>query len=501
MEQLHFDIGQVLKKLRELKPSKAAGPDGLHPKMLRELATSLATPLTTIYETSLRTMTVPADWKSANISAIHKKGARTSPGNYRPVSLTSVLCKVMEKFVRDSLLQHLENNNILSEQQFGFLSGRSTALQLLRVLDEWTEVLDRGGEVDVIYMDFKKAFDSVPHKRLMAKLKGYGVTDPMLGWIQSFLSERTQSVVVGSSRSTPRPVTSGIPQGSVLGPVLFVIYINDLPLAVKSRLFLFADDAKIYRPIVTTDDRAVLQQDLRSMGGWSLIWLLIYHPEKCKSMTVSNDGGTREEAIYQLGDTVLQQTTSEKDLGVTIDSTLSFDTHITAAVNKANRVMGVIRRTFKHLDAETFKLLYKSLVRPHLEYAHSAWKPHLRKHIDLIESVQRRGTRQIPGLSHLSYPERLQLLGLPTLAYRRLRGDMIETFKIARGYYNNSACGTLLHYSHNTRTRGHSLKLETRACRSGTRDSISTQSGSSRCGMHSLSPWYRLPASTPSSAA
>ena len=123
-------------------------------------------------------------------------------------------------------------------------------------------------------------------------------------------------MVVGSSRSTPRPVTSGIPQGSVLGPVLFVIYINDLPLAVKSRLFLFADDAKIYRPIVTTDDRAVLQQDLRSMGGWSLIWLLIYHPEKCKSMTVSNDGGTREEAIYQLGDTVLQQTTSEKDLGV-----------------------------------------------------------------------------------------------------------------------------------------------------------------------------------------
>lgn len=128
--------------------------------MLRELATSLATPLREVFETPLRTGTVPAEWKKANISAIHKKGDRSSPGNYRPVSLTSVLCKVMEQFIRDSLLQHLETNNTLSKQQLGFLSGRSAALQLLRVLDEWTAVLDQGGEVDVIYMDFKKAFDS-----------------------------------------------------------------------------------------------------------------------------------------------------------------------------------------------------------------------------------------------------------------------------------------------------------------------------------------------------
>ncbi len=287
LESPHFTVSQVAKKLHSLNPSKAPGPDGAHPRVLKELDECIAPALTEIFETSLQTKTVPDEWKRANVSAIFKKGDRKVAGNYRPVSLTSVIGKILESLQRDCLIDHLRRNNILSKQQFGFLSGRSASLQLLRVLDEWTQQLDDGREVDVVYMDFKKAFDSVPHERLLAKLEGYGVTDPMLGWIRSFLSDRTQRVVVRSAASPWRPVTSGIPQGSVLGPVLFVIFINDLPGAVESSLYLFADDSKISRPILSALDRDILQQDLNKMHSWSEDWLLSFHPEKCKVMTVS----------------------------------------------------------------------------------------------------------------------------------------------------------------------------------------------------------------------
>ena len=224
---------------------------------------------------------VTAIWREANVTAIFKnKGNCWQAGNYRPVSLISEVCKVMESFVRDSMMQHLEQNDLFSNQQYGFISGR----QLLNVMDEWTSVLAEGGQIDVVYMDFQKAFDTVPHRRLLGKLESYGIRSKTKRWIASFLGDRRQRVMVNGTASEWRPVTRGILQGSVLGPGLFVVYINDLPKNVTSVVRLFADDTKVSRQIRKENDAREVQDDLHSLQGWSDMWLLKFHPQKCKFM-------------------------------------------------------------------------------------------------------------------------------------------------------------------------------------------------------------------------
>lgn len=373
----------------------------------------LAIPLSHIFNTTLRTGILPQAWREANVTPIFKKGKKSLPSNYRPISLTSVICKLLETFVRDWLVGHLRENGLLSKQQYGFISGRSTTLQLLHVTEEWNSILDRGGEIDAVYLDFMKAFDTVPHRRLLTKLAAMGIEGNLLKWIEAFLSNRRQRVLIKGVPSSWRPVVSGVPQGSVLGPVLFVAYINDLPDNIQSSLYMFADDTKLYKEITEAQDRLLLQRDLDRMDQWSALWLLKFQPPKCKCMTLTNRGAAEAQRTYTLRGHALESYTVEKDLGILVDNQLNFDQHITTQASKANKVMGVIRRSFTHLDQHNFKLLYKALVRPHLEYGHAVWYPHLRKHIDLLEQVQRRATRQVPGLAHLSYTDRLRRLGLP----------------------------------------------------------------------------------------
>ena len=201
-------------------------------------------PLNILFSKSLNTGIVPDNWKKGLVVPIHKKGSRKLASNYRPITLTSVIGKVLESIVRDVLLQHFSSYNLLSNYQHGFIPGRSCVTQLLCVLDDWTRAMFEGHNTDVIYFDFSKAFDTVPHKRLIHKLKAYGINGKLLVWLQDFLSDRQQRVIVNSTFSSWRPVTSGVPQGSILGPLLFSIYVNDLPSIVSSILFLFADDLK-----------------------------------------------------------------------------------------------------------------------------------------------------------------------------------------------------------------------------------------------------------------
>jgi hypothetical protein len=460
--QLKYDLSEsaVRKVLNKLNCSKSPGPDGIHPRVLYELRKVLSLPLSIIYQTSVNTGILPDDWKEANITAIFKKGNKAQAGNYRPVSLTSVVCKIMETLVRDSLVNFMRDNNYLSNQQFGFISGRSTTLQLIRVLELWTETLDKGGCVDVIYCDFMKAFDKVPHKRLISMLRFYSVDETIIGWIENFLSGRKQRVVVEGVSSSWQDVLSGIPQGSVLGPILFVIYINTLPeVATNSNVFLFADDTKIFKDIFTKGDCDRLQADLDNMYNWTEDSMLKFHPEKCTTMRIGKS--TIEEVSYTMGPdkVALKKTKVEKDIGVHIDDKLTFDEHINAKVNKANSVMGVIRRTFEYLNETTFLMLYKALVRPHLEYANQVWAPMYKRQEEVLENVQRRGTKLIPGYHDLSYKERLQKLNLPTLRYRRIRGDMIEMYKILTNKYDEKVTDFIQKKETDRCTRGHKYKI------------------------------------------
>ncbi|MCG8626996.1 MAG: hypothetical protein MJE68_33970 [Proteobacteria bacterium] len=278
--------------------------------------------------------------------------------------------------------------------------------------------------------------------------------------MKAFLSSRTQQVIVNGESSQCKDVTSGIPQGSVLGPLLFVIFINDLPTQVKSDIFLFADDMKIFQTIKSMDDRETLQEDINIMLDWADKWQLEFHPDKCVSMSINNKG--EHTRTYKMRDTILKLVDQEKDIGVVVDKQLKFESHIYEKINKANSMMGLIHRSFIHLDEDMFKKLFKALVHPHLEYANSVWHPTKIKDITAIENVQQRATKYLPTLKNLTYEECLRKLGLPTLQFRRLRGDLIETYKLMTGKYDDAVSNIMPKHQESTTsqlTRGHIYKL------------------------------------------
>jgi hypothetical protein len=296
------------------------------------------------------------------------------------------------------------------------------------------DTLVNGGVVDAIYLDFAKAFDNVPYSRLLGKLRSYGINGNTLKWIEAFLKNRTQVVRVNGEDSFSAPVLSGIPQGSVLGPLLFVIYINDLPDNIRSDSFLFADDTKILRHITSADDGAILQRDLKSLEEWSKTWLLQFNADKCHILTLGKIENITHTHRYELYGEELEHVFEETDLGVTIDHALNFEDHISKKVSKANSIVGLIRRSFAHLDGKLFKQLYTTFVRPHLEYAQAVRSPSSRKLINMLENVQKRATKLVDGFGTLEYEERLRRLELPTLVHRRAREDMIEVFKHFNSY-------------------------------------------------------------------
>ena len=329
-------------------------------------------------------------------------------------------------------------------------------------MEKWTEALDNGQEVDCIYTDFMKAFDRVPHKRLLTKMMSYGISEEICRWVEAFLSNRQQKVVVNGASSEWEKVKSGVPQGSVLGPVLFLLFINDLPEEAISELLLYADDAKIYRVIQSDEDREILQKDLHSMSIWADKWLLNFHPDKLKKLTISRSE-YQVERRYCVGGDLVKDVKSEVDLGVCVDTDLNFNENRKLKIGKATRMVGAIRRAFRFLDGRTFVKLYKSMVRCHLESAVCVWSPYLERDIKEMENVQMRATKMLPETKNMNYEQRLRLLNLPTLVYRRHRGDMIEVYKMMNGLYDEEAIPNLElrrdHVVGDRRNRGHSKQL------------------------------------------
>lgn len=451
-----FTVEEVLGHLNNLNINKSCGPDELHPRVLKELASVIAEPLSNIFNSSMNSGTLPSDWKLANISPVFKKGNKCEVKNYRPISLTSIICKIMEKIIKDKIVKHLTNNKIISPNQHGFLQGRSCITNLLEMLDECTALLDTGECVDVLYTDFQKAFDSVPHSRLLCKCKAVGIQGKLLAWIKAFLTGRSQRVVVNGCSSDYMPVASGVPQGSVLGPLLFLIYINDLPDVIQNVSKLFADDAKV---LSASSKNVSLQDDINNITDWCNKWQLYLNTEKCSVLHIGKTSYSNNYTITcQNVSTILKTSHLEKDLGILIDNKLKFDQHITSIVGKANRMVGLIRRSFDFLDAHSFQLLFKAMVRPILEYGQVVWSPHQKYLIGELEGVQRRATKMIPGSKNLEYGTRLKWLNLQSLENRRKRGDLIETYKYLNGLYSTER--NFFELNKNSITRGHHLKIK-----------------------------------------
>ena len=299
---------------------------------------------------------------------------------------------------------------------------------LLEYLEKITTLLDQGHNIDVFYLDFLKAFDRVPHQRLLAKVRAHGITGDIYNWISAWFSDRKQRVVLNGSHSEWSSVPSGVPQGSVLRPLLFVIFINDIDTAVdvvQCSLSKFADDTKGLHKMNNDGDAIQLQKSLDNLFEWSCEWQMLFNFDKCH---VLQFGSTNPRNTYTINGHELLHV-EEKDLGVLINSSDTPSRQVHAAAMKGNQVLGQLLRTFTYRDRHTFVRLYQQYVRPHLEYFVQAWSPWLQQDIDLLENVQRRAMRSISGLSG-SYEEKLKELKMYSLKDRRNRGDMIETYKI-----------------------------------------------------------------------
>ena len=468
----------VRKALKNLRTDKSPGLDGMHPHPLKDLADVLAKPITIIFQRSLSSAQLPSIWLDAVVSPIFKKGSRCIAENYRPVSLLCILSKLLESIITPQIVNHVKVNHLACHQQHGFSKGKSTTTNLLEALNIWSEALMHGIPLDILFLDYSKAFDSVPHRRLVKQVESFGISGNALAWIDSFLTNRRQQVRANGELSEFRPVKSGVPQGSILGPVLFTLYVNDIPSELETLISMYADDTKIYTAIISESSVTSLKSDLSKLEAWAQLMQMKFHPAKCKVMHL---GKSNPKEVYQMksedGQYLnLEETEIEKDLGVEVDNKLKFSTHVQSKVNKANKVLGCLKHSFKYMNKEVFTLLYKALVRPHLEYASCIWSPQLKRDQDAIERVQRRATKLVPELRNLPYVSRLQQLNLPTLKYRRRRADIIETYRIMteqhsiNGHCRCSLCPEkqLLELSANTHTRGHKYKLKTQIA-TGTR--------------------------------
>ena len=435
MRTINITSNGVKKLMKSLKPNKAAGPDRLSPRVLKELSDHLADPLTRIFKKSLNEGNVPKDWRHALVAPIYKnKGSRSDPVNYRPISLTSVCCKMMEHIVCSHIMKHADDNDLLYPLQHGFRKQRSCETQLNELVHDLAKNMSEGHQTDVIVLDFAKAFDKVGHERLLQQLNWYGVTGQTNNWIRSFLSNRTQTVVVDGCCSDSKPVTSGVPQGSVLGPCLFLYYINDIAKNMNGTVRLFADDTMIYLTITNEADASRMQEDLNTLSKWEHQWMMEFHPDKCEVLSVSRKQNTVKYP-YTLNGHLLKHVDFVKYLGVHITKDLSWDRHTSHIASKATNTLNFLRRNIQVSNSKIKGQAYKSLVRPQMEYAQVVWDPIYQDHAKKLEAVQRRAARFTLGRYRRSSSvgEMLTSLEWPLLTQRRHDARLAMFYKIHYG--------------------------------------------------------------------
>ena len=464
MSVVNFSVLDVEEGLKSLKADSSMGPDSLHPYLLRECASVLAYPLHKLFTLSMNSSTLPAIWKVSNVSPIFKKGSRSDPLNYRPISLTSVSCKAMERLVAKQLYSFLEEHLILDDSQYGFRPKRSVIDQLILTYDYISYWYDLGMVVDLLLFDFAKAFDRVNHRVLLDKLYSIGIRGALLEWIRSFLCGRLMQVSIDGVLSSSKPVLSGVPQGSVLGPVLFIIFINHIGSELSSKYKMFADDMKLYlhfnkcssNPAQFSD---VVQRDINILSQTATSWGLKFAPGKSVHLQFARSRSQDNEvSTYYLDDLPIQKSKYHKDLGVTVETNLKYHKHISGIVGKAGGVASSLLRATVSRSPDFMLALLVTDIRPITDFCSPLWNLRYVGDLKQLESVQRRWTAQISGMEGLSYDSRLRRLDLYSVKGRLLRYDLIYCYRIFNGLCSLSPTDIFV-MAADVGTRGHRFKI------------------------------------------
>ena len=449
MPHITVTVPGVLKLLKSLNLNKASGPDNIAARVLKECASTLSPVIADFYQQTLDEGEVPADWKQQRINPIFKKVSWTDPANYRPVALTCILCKSLEHIIASQLHTHLDRHKFLCDNQHGFRKYRSCETQLYSTITYFVNALEKGNRVDSIVLDFSKAFDKVHHGRLLAKLRHCGVNGKLHKWVTSWLHNREQCVVIDGAESEKCEVASGVPQGSVLGPLFFIIYINDIVHGLNSNIRLFANDALLYRTIHSENDHQLLQQDLDALCAWADRWSMEFNTNKCYSLHIMTKHQKRKAVCipYKMGGHLLERVTDTKYLGVSINEHIQWNTHINTLVGQAHSKLAFLERNLRSCPQLLKDTAYKTLVRPGIEYASAVWDPSDRTNIKRLDTVQRHAARFVHakpqkrhanhmpdvGFDYVSVSALIQESGWPTLESRRRHSRCILMHKILSG--------------------------------------------------------------------
>jgi Reverse transcriptase (RNA-dependent DNA polymerase)/Endonuclease-reverse transcriptase len=484
---VYFDDNIILCIINKLKSTSTPGPDGLSARLLKNLGPVICGPLAMLFSLIANYGFIPDAWKAATVIPIFKKGASSDPNNYRPISLTSVFCKVFESVLKSQLLDYLGYHSFINVAQHGFLAKHSTTTNLLETTNDWTKLLDAKGIVKILYFDFAKAFDTVSIPKLLYKLDRYGVCGSALSLIKSFLSDRTQSVRVGDCHSCKLTVANGCPQGSVLGPLLFTIFINDLPSIFKPdfKAKLFADDLKAYSATDYSNNIAVAQCSLDAVYAWSNEWQLQLALAKCGSMVLSRGAFEDDVNVLTIAGQPFASMDLVKDLGVFVDPKLSFSDHIDTVISKSKQRIYLLFKCFNSRNIDLMMLAYTTYVLPLLEYCSPIWHPHKLADIDRLEDVQRYFTKRLCGLWDVPYVDRLRRCGLQSLELRRTISDLVLCYKIVHKLIALNIEDFFV-FDTNSVTRGHCFKMRIPLC--------STNLRQTSFAVRVLPIWNALPA-------
>lgn len=442
-----FTNSEVLDKLAALDVSKGPGPDGIPPRLLKVCRTFLIHPLKKLFQLSLDTGVFPDIWKLSAVIPVYKSGDKSCIQNYRGISILSAIPKLFESIITDEVFNTYQD--LISPHQHGFYKGRSTTTNLAAYQHYLSESLEDGCQVDTIYTDVAKAFDSVPHNLLAAKLAAFGVGGSYLRWIVSYLSHRTQYVKIGGYISSSFGVTSGVPQGSHIGPILFILFFNDVCSSFQHcRFLMYADDLKLFTRVSCRSDCLKLQKDLYSLSLWCKNNQLKINVSKCKILRF-NRRVSSIDFNYDIDAVPLQCVDQFNDLGVLFDKKLTFIPHIDSIALKGFKMLGFIKRQTYHMnDLKAISLLYCSYVRSILEYNSIIWSPSYQCHIDKLERVQNKFLgyylfRYGFPYKDVPYLTRLQLVGMSSLQLRRNNACIFFLYKLFNNIIN---CPELLEY-------------------------------------------------------